>query len=684
MTGMRSKINDTFEFPFEIDMSPYHIDYQKDMKSQCVPDIFELVGVLIHSGTAESGHYYSYIKERPPTPAGLYNWVEFNDVDVTYFDPNNIPEQCFGGFSEANHYTHRFQKNWNAYMLFYERMEPRESNRDPPLVTSDTPAKCPVPPEIECQISSSNALFLRHYCMFDPAHAIFARRFLEQLRELNEGTCSQYHAIEKDTIWLSLDYLERVLSRSKDTSEFTKMLTSLTKVIGSCAVCCKLALEWVRFREHALRNLLLRCPHLKVKKDFASMIILALKYLKKHEPEGYGFQDHLENPESSTKELRSSGTFSQITARLAELWPVLPFHGRGWDDYFGLLISLANLGRHETHTLLNRNFFRHCLELLVVEHNKGNRLRAENPHYMQFYRLVDKGRRFSFAKLVELVATLLEAIELSVEWVPRNHDRYFDPREMQLTRVEDELMQMGRDLTRSKSTCIFLEKILNSPCDMKIAQQIVRKMTISEPSFGMLAYVQKTISGGILIDPAHLAEPYLKCAIAFLEATPSRNSARDMIQSVASEVNAIGEYGGREHLDFFSEARRIVSLRHSWDPTYFNLIVLRTVPQWAPALLQFRDEEVRNSTVDLLRHLVFDYDIRSMDDEEHAERIETAAKDLQRACTKRCNALVQEQKPVDSKTVEQVMSVIRYCLTHYYTADEDQRPVMEADSKFLN
>ena len=44
--------------------------------------LYKLVGILIHSGTADSGHYYSYIKER--TEEG--RWLEFNDTQVSEFN----------------------------------------------------------------------------------------------------------------------------------------------------------------------------------------------------------------------------------------------------------------------------------------------------------------------------------------------------------------------------------------------------------------------------------------------------------------------------------------------------------------------------------------------------------------------------------------------------------------------
>ena len=102
LTMLRSKINDQFKFPDLIDMAPYNVEYLSEPESSPEPDMFELVGVLVHTGTAESGHYYSYTRERPSTGQSP-SWVEFNDADVSTFNPANIADQCFGGQTDAMH-----------------------------------------------------------------------------------------------------------------------------------------------------------------------------------------------------------------------------------------------------------------------------------------------------------------------------------------------------------------------------------------------------------------------------------------------------------------------------------------------------------------------------------------------------------------------------------------------------
>lgn len=99
---------------------------------------YRLAGVVVHMGTAHSGHYYSYIKERGgrrryaylheqssmeeeasdqkqhPRPIRrekahvdvgmITRWFEFNDTIVTEFDPKDLEAECFGG-EEITHGT---------------------------------------------------------------------------------------------------------------------------------------------------------------------------------------------------------------------------------------------------------------------------------------------------------------------------------------------------------------------------------------------------------------------------------------------------------------------------------------------------------------------------------------------------------------------------------------------------
>jgi len=133
--------------------------------------LYQLAGALIHSGTCNSGHYYSFIRERvnpkrPPkdasdtamryllqpipccldalTPNPGYAaylpfsdeirevlaqaearvnndpWITFNDRKVSRFDVHMLGPMCFGGPITPGSKQNR---PYSAYMVFYERIE---------------------------------------------------------------------------------------------------------------------------------------------------------------------------------------------------------------------------------------------------------------------------------------------------------------------------------------------------------------------------------------------------------------------------------------------------------------------------------------------------------------------------------------------------------------------------------
>ena len=76
LTMLKEKVNTHFSFPFRLDMSPYMEHNlipgdKKDMASGSAENCsqgenleYELIGVTVHTGTADGGHYYAFIRDR--------------------------------------------------------------------------------------------------------------------------------------------------------------------------------------------------------------------------------------------------------------------------------------------------------------------------------------------------------------------------------------------------------------------------------------------------------------------------------------------------------------------------------------------------------------------------------------------------------------------------------------------
>lgn len=100
---------------------------EKEIYNFTLPDIYykyKLKGVVVHYGTTEGGHYYSFIKHREQN-----QWFEFNDINVRDYDLSNLPEDTFGGSirleqPKTSHGGKQYvqsEKLHSAYVLIYER-----------------------------------------------------------------------------------------------------------------------------------------------------------------------------------------------------------------------------------------------------------------------------------------------------------------------------------------------------------------------------------------------------------------------------------------------------------------------------------------------------------------------------------------------------------------------------------
>ncbi|KAH7107494.1 cysteine proteinase [Auriculariales sp. MPI-PUGE-AT-0066] len=132
------KINDRFEFPFEIDLQEF-LHSEADTSQ---PWVYRLTGVLVHSGDLHGGHYFALIK-----PDRQTRWLKFDDDRVTPVTDREVLEENYGGEALNGHVPVQAQRNQpramkrftNAYMLVYAR----ESAMDDvlaPFTEKDTPA----------------------------------------------------------------------------------------------------------------------------------------------------------------------------------------------------------------------------------------------------------------------------------------------------------------------------------------------------------------------------------------------------------------------------------------------------------------------------------------------------------------------------------------------------------------
>ena len=76
----------------------------------------KLKGVIVHSGSADVGHYYAIV---PNNAAN--GWLKLDDARTTVFPISGFESECFGGTWTAEEWG-GFGSSKNAYVLIYEKV----------------------------------------------------------------------------------------------------------------------------------------------------------------------------------------------------------------------------------------------------------------------------------------------------------------------------------------------------------------------------------------------------------------------------------------------------------------------------------------------------------------------------------------------------------------------------------
>lgn len=303
ITMLKEKINTHFSFPMQLDMSGYmektlvgqrldiedHLEDEQADEDEDVSYIYDLIGVTVHTGTAEGGHYYSFIKDRSTSDQEVEDeeknkWFFFNDADVKQFDPSQLPGECFGGETTSKTYdssTDKFmdmsyEKTNSAYMLFYERRQPASKCLSVSLQEQSQPESTV---KLLKSIWNDNLQFLADRLTFDPSYFNFMWQMCSSLTAHHASP----HVALKAT-QLGIHHLLDTYVHSKDKSLMNEWNSLLIKLLEDESKASQWLLEHLIETEmHWAIKILLRCSNMSVRLVFQRFVLAACSSLIKNE-----------------------------------------------------------------------------------------------------------------------------------------------------------------------------------------------------------------------------------------------------------------------------------------------------------------------------------------------------------------------------------------------------------------
>ncbi|XP_078316021.1 ubiquitin carboxyl-terminal hydrolase 34-like isoform X4 [Crassostrea virginica] len=382
VTMMKEKVNTHFSFPLCLDMSQYmeknlmgpdklrdDDEDDKFLVQSEEDDIFEyeLIGVTVHTGTADGGHYYSFIRDKlHKAESGQDKWYLFNDAEVKPFDPSQIASECFGGEVTSKTYDSvtdkfmdfSFEKTNSAYMLFYER-KPIGSRTDLDFKTIlDEPQpkfNFELTKDLGEWIWQDNTQFLQDNNIFE--HTYFG--FMWQICGYIPTTLPKDPdtQVSLKAAQLSTSFVLETLIHSKEKPTMLQWIELLTKQFNSCPAACEWFLDHMAESDWWPQQILIKCPNQMVRQMFQRLLIHVISQLKPAHVELY-LQPLIESDDGEI-DISELGSKSCVTRFIKKMLSILEHgvrpHSKFLTEYFAFLLEFAKMGDEESYFLINVN-----------------------------------------------------------------------------------------------------------------------------------------------------------------------------------------------------------------------------------------------------------------------------------------------------------------------------------------
>lgn len=428
-TMRRTKVNDYCEFPHLLDMLPFTKEglmLKENPQSEIQkrdPSYYQyqLSGILVHTGTADSGHYYSFIRDRSGPNEG--KWFQFNDSEVEPFDSNEIAAQTFGGMetvpqwdaTQQRHVSQVVPKIYSAYMLFYDRVTPVNLKKDQ-VLTGKEESKL-VPRSIFDKIWEENMTFLREKNVFDVNYFQFVWDVVTtnvQLPPVLDYTLDTSDAL-RVSIEMATKFIFTILAYAKEKQSLRDYVDRLKQMYSNHIPACKWFIASLTNQKDFpwLKSILFQCPVSETREILSRLIVHVMSCLspiEKHiysqvtsdsmEIEGQKKEESmilvdLENPFGAAPKFVATSLNIRLIETLLQMLKEAPFFWRNFTQYFLIFREFASFGIEEKQYLISRNVTAQFIDFYLAEDSPyakftqkqkkpkmGDKLKMPNLSYM--------------------------------------------------------------------------------------------------------------------------------------------------------------------------------------------------------------------------------------------------------------------------------------------------------------
>lgn len=374
MWGLESKVNDRFEFPEKIAMARWTRAQLEDPSNSIDEDVFELVGVIVHQGSLQMGHYWSYTLLRNTGDPNARSWVKLEDrmASPCRGGIGEVQGECFGGLRNDGN-----ERTDNAYVLFYQRrscLEEQIALPGPvhdPATSAPLPSKVTVPTDLQESIRVNNNWRYRIANLFDDDFHAYVMWLLGRYNQFSTASPPQsdYDAPKNGAVAPSLaDHQSEQI-----VAELSKLTSKVaTTYLQRVVICDSAAVARLEQCVAPLKRLIAAQP------DFASGL---LGQIASDHDWLYGVTLHSNSKICAIVEdlvlfcltsMREQNeafyrdAFARVLSAHSSVKDKVDATHFGWESYLDFAGKMSQLGIWETALVLDHGYFTWAVEVMYT------------------------------------------------------------------------------------------------------------------------------------------------------------------------------------------------------------------------------------------------------------------------------------------------------------------------------
>ncbi|KAI6778403.1 ubiquitin carboxyl-terminal hydrolase 34 [Emericellopsis cladophorae] len=675
-TLQRNKVYGRFSFPLEIDLNPFTVEHLSDPSSSS-EDKFELVGVLVHAGTAESGHYYSYARERP-SGTQPPKWIEFNDESATPWDPALLEDATFGAAAEPGSNA----KMYSAYMLFYQRKASLLRQQQETIEQAlQLPLRVPMGNGLKEYILEDNTQLLRRHCLFEHSHATLVKSIFEhaatglgmmhgddELTVEGQTPMTTTSGISPVLLFdVALTHLDQVVTRRKDAPNFEIFSNALDKALSTSKEAAYIYYRYFHLRPHPFRAIVQRNHCARVRIETGAQFLRVVEHIALSTPSRYlSSSEYADSPNEipvvrrsfeDTRALREDGVpvLRGVMDVVECMWRYFQSHPRSWNECFGFIHAWAEFGEREVAHLLSEDFLYRLVRIIAADDSD-----PELPeNYARMLRNIERRRTVSYEEIIGTIEYLLRSMEPEIgpaSITESASERLAEDPPFSWTSSEVSLLHYH---PRHDGTSFFVERLIGIQQNPRATTSIVG--WLASTSLPMSKTVHQTLQANL--DPKESSDyltAFLAAAADFVILSAYVDEAQRFLTFLATRTSRYDTVDLTLLLQFF--------VRVLGDPEADEDVVnhcIKIMPLWVPSLLIHGRETVQRATLRLVhRKLLIHWADDQIDDEVEQLRKDAAVivYGLAVACMDHVSGIAAEgNQQLTQSSVELVLQLIEGC-----------------------